>query len=106
MIRAIMAVARDNLRSFTAWLPGLSGVECRHRGLGPRATSAARALDHGQVLARLPVACRRCDHSRMPRIGMRPLPGAFLVLTCLIAVASVPISLGREALYDTVLYSG
>jgi signal transduction histidine kinase len=41
----------------------------------------------------------------MPRIGVRPLPAALLALTCLVAVASVPISLGLEPLYDTVLYA-
>ena len=40
----------------------------------------------------------------MPRIGVRPLPAALLVLTCVISVASVPISLGLEPLYDTILY--
>ncbi|WP_210157034.1 ATP-binding protein [Microbispora oryzae] len=40
----------------------------------------------------------------MARFGMRALPAALLVLAVLGAVASVPLSLGREPLYDTILY--
>ncbi|CRK58205.1 putative two-component system sensor kinase [Alloactinosynnema sp. L-07] len=36
---------------------------------------------------------------------MRPLPAAFLVVTSLVSVASVPISVGLEPSYDTVLYA-
>ncbi|MGW4210386.1 sensor histidine kinase [Lentzea sp. NPDC004789] len=40
----------------------------------------------------------------MVRFGMRALPTALLALAVLGAVASVPLSLGREPLYDTVCY--
>ncbi|SHN47670.1 ATP-binding protein [Cryptosporangium aurantiacum] len=40
----------------------------------------------------------------MRRTGLRDLPAAFLALTCLIAVASVPISVGREETFDALLY--
>ncbi len=40
----------------------------------------------------------------MARFRMRALPAALLVLAVLGAIASVPLSLGREPLYDTVFY--
>ncbi len=40
----------------------------------------------------------------MPVYGIRRWPAMLLALACVGAVASVPISVGREALYDTVLY--
>jgi hypothetical protein len=40
----------------------------------------------------------------MPRIGARPLPAALFAVTCLVSVASVPISVGLEPLYDALLY--
>src|SRR5919202_970160 len=40
----------------------------------------------------------------MARTRLRPLPAVVLGATCLVALASVPLSLGREALYDALLY--
>src|SRR3954469_20881284 len=40
----------------------------------------------------------------MARFGMRALPVALLTLAVLGAIASVPLSLGREPVYDTILY--
>jgi len=38
------------------------------------------------------------------RLGLRPLPLGFFALAVALVVASVPLSLGGEPLYDTVLY--
>ncbi len=43
-------------------------------------------------------------HHGVARFGMRALPAALLALAVLGAIASVPLSLGREPLYDTVFY--
>ncbi len=40
----------------------------------------------------------------MRRLGLRPLPLGFFALAVALVVASVPLSLGGEPLYDTVLY--
>jgi signal transduction histidine kinase len=40
----------------------------------------------------------------MPRIGVRPLPLALFAVTFLVSVASVAISVGREPIYDAILY--
>ena len=40
----------------------------------------------------------------MRRARLRAIPAALLVLTMAIAVASVPLSAGLEAVFDTVLY--
>src|SRR6516165_1973545 len=40
----------------------------------------------------------------MTRFGMRPVPATWLVMALIVAVASVPISAGREEWFDTALY--
>jgi hypothetical protein len=69
-----------------------------------RLSSAAWARDREQVAALLRGPWRHCDHLPMPRTGARLLPWALLTTTCLVAVASVPISVDLEESYDTVLY--
>lgn len=40
----------------------------------------------------------------MRRLGLRPLPVGPFALAVALVVASVPLSLGVEPVYDTVLY--
>ena len=46
----------------------------------------------------------RCEHWLVHRLGLRPLPAGLSALAATLAAASVPLSLGVEPLYDTVLY--
>jgi hypothetical protein len=48
-----------------------------------------------------PAAVRMLD---MARFGMRPIPATWLAIALIAAVASVPISFGREEWFDTALY--
>jgi len=45
-----------------------------------------------------------CDHRGVAGLRMRALPVTALALAVVGAVASVPMSLGREPVYDTILY--
>jgi hypothetical protein len=46
----------------------------------------------------------RCQDCPMRIAGLRPLPAALLALAVAFAVASVPLSVGLEEVYDTVFY--
>lgn len=47
---------------------------------------------------------KRWEHGLVRRLGLRPLPVGLFALASAMAIASVPLSLGEEPLYDTVLY--
>lgn len=68
--------------------------------------AAGPAPEPRQVLALLPlVQVARDDHPMAdPDVRVRRLPVAVLVLTCAVAIASVPLSAGLEPVVDTVFW--
>ena len=57
------------------------------------------------MLTLLPTPGVRCHDDRVEGPAVRPLPGLIAALATGLAVASVPLSLGREPINDTVLYA-
>jgi hypothetical protein len=59
-----------------------------------------RLREPEQVLARMRRASAAVRIADMPRFGMRPIPATWLAMALIVAVASVPISAGREEWFE------
>lgn len=65
---------------------------------------AGIGIDVSYVLALLRWRGIRCEYRRVHRLELRSLPVALFALAATLTVVSVPLSIGAEPAFDTVLY--